>query len=146
MGWGLPNRREIRHSVSVQSPSGVELAGAVGLVLAVPAVALLGNSGRRHTGAARRAHLILALGGAVATAAALAGALSAMLSDAPPPRLSLGSAVALAAAIGTLALLVGTALLPGAAESPGAALRHLLDGLVIAAAVWFVGWVLLVEP
>jgi diguanylate cyclase (GGDEF)-like protein len=124
----------------------VELAGLAGLVLAVPAVALLGNSGRRHTGAARRAHLILALGGALATAAALAGVLSAVITEAPIPRMSLGSAVAIGTAIGTLTMLIGTALLPGAAESPGAALRHLLDGLVIAAAIWFVGWVLLAEP
>ena len=130
----------------MQSPSGVELAGVVGLLVTVPAVAVLGNSGRRHTGAARRAHLILALGGAVATAAALAGALSALLSDAAPPRLGLGSAVGIGTALGTLALLTGTAMLPGAAESPGAAVRHLLDGLVIAAALWFVGWVLLAEP
>ncbi|WP_433297178.1 putative bifunctional diguanylate cyclase/phosphodiesterase [Actinoplanes sp. CA-030573] len=130
----------------MQSPSGVELAGVVGLLVSVPAVAVLGNSGRRHTGAARRAHLILALGGAVATAAALAGTLSALLNDAPPPRIGLGSAVGIGTALGTLALLVGTALLPGAAESPGAAVRHLLDGLVIAAAIWFVGWVLLTEP
>ena len=130
----------------MQSPSGVELAGVVGLLVTVPAVAVLGNSGRRHTGAARRAHLILALGGAVATAAALAGALSALLSDTPPPRLGLGSAVGIGTALGTLALLTGTALLPGAAESPGAAVRHLLDGLVIAAGFWFVGWALLAEP
>jgi diguanylate cyclase (GGDEF)-like protein len=130
----------------VQSPSGVELAGLAGLLIAVPAVALLGSSGRRHTGAARRAHFLLALGAAVATAAALAGVLSALLTDAPLPRVSLGSAVALGTALGTLTLLAGTALLPGAAESPGAALRHLLDGLVIAAAFWFVGWVLLAEP
>ncbi|GIM95858.1 putative bifunctional diguanylate cyclase/phosphodiesterase [Paractinoplanes toevensis] len=130
----------------MQSPSGVELAGLAGLLIAVPAVALLGNSGRRHTGAARRAHLILALGGALATAAALAGVLSALITDAPVPRVSLGSAVALGTAIGTLLLLIGTAVLPGAAESPGAALRHLIDGVVIAAAFWFVGWVLLTEP
>ncbi|MEU4242045.1 bifunctional diguanylate cyclase/phosphodiesterase [Actinoplanes sp. NPDC026619] len=130
----------------MQSPSGVELAGLAGLLIAVPAVALLGNSGRRHTGAARRAHLILALGGALATAAALAGLISALLTDAPVPRIHLGSAVAIGTAIGTLTLLVGTAVLPGAAESPGAALRHLLDGVVIAAAFWFVGWVLLTEP
>jgi len=130
----------------VQSPSGVELAGLAGLLIAVPAVALLGNSGRRHTGAARRAHLLLAAGGLLATAAALAGVLSALLTDAPVPRLSLGSAVAVGTAIGTLTLLAGVAVLPGAAESPGAALRHLLDGLVIAAAIWFVGWVLLAEP
>jgi diguanylate cyclase (GGDEF)-like protein len=142
----VPKYIDIRHSVSVQSPSGVELAGVVGLLVTVPAVAVLGNSGRRHTGAARRAHLILALGGAVVTAAALAGALSAVLSDAPTPRLGLGSAVGIGTAIGTLTLLTGTALLPGAAESPGAAVRHLLDGLVIAAAFWFVGWILLTEP
>jgi diguanylate cyclase (GGDEF)-like protein len=130
----------------VQSPSGVELAALAGLLVAVPAVALLGDSGRRHTGPARRAHLLLAAGGAIATAAALAGLLSALLTAAPAPRMGLGSAVAAGTTTGTLILLIGTALLPGAAESPGAALRHLLDGLVIAAALWFVGWVLLSDP
>ena len=33
----------------MHSPSGVELAGLASLVVAVPAVALLANSGRRHT-------------------------------------------------------------------------------------------------
>jgi diguanylate cyclase (GGDEF)-like protein len=130
----------------VQSPSGVELAGLVGLLVAVPAVAVLANSGRRHTGAARRAHLLLAAGGAVVTAAALAGVLSALLTDHPAPRVGLGTEVAIGLALGVLALLIGTALLPGAAESPGAAVRHLLDGLIIAAAIWFVGWVLVAEP
>ncbi|HEY0001815.1 MAG TPA: bifunctional diguanylate cyclase/phosphodiesterase [Actinoplanes sp.] len=124
----------------------MELAGLAGLVIAIPAVALLGSSGRRHTGAARRAHVLLASGGAVATAAALAGMISAVLTDTPVPRMGLGSAVALGTAIGTIALLAGTALLPGAAESPSAAVRHLLDGLVIAAALWFIGWVLLSHP
>ncbi|WP_342751515.1 putative bifunctional diguanylate cyclase/phosphodiesterase [Paractinoplanes atraurantiacus] len=128
------------------SPSGVELAGLFGLLVAVPAVALLGNSGRRHTGAARRAHLILAAGGAVATAAALAGVASVLITTAQPPRISLGTAVAVGTAIGVLTLLIGTAVLPGAAETPGVAVRRLLDGLVVAAAIWFVGWVLLVEP
>jgi diguanylate cyclase (GGDEF)-like protein len=130
----------------VQPPSGVELAGLAGLLIAVPAVALLGNSGRRHTGAARRAHVLVAAGGAIATAAALAGMVTALLTDIPVPRISLGSAVALGTALGTFTLLAGTSLLPGAAESPGDALRHLLDGLVIAAALWFIGWALLSEP
>ena len=130
----------------MQSPSGVELAGLAIVLLAVPAVALLGNSGRRHTGPARRAHLLLAAGGATATAAALAGVLSSLLTDMPPPRLALGTAVALGMTLGTLTLLVGTAALPGAAESAGAALRHLLDGLVIAAGLWFVGWALFSRP
>ena len=146
---GLPKRPAIRHSVSVHSPSGIELAGLASLLVAVPAVALLGNSGRRHTGAARRAHLLLALGAAIAAAAALAGLLSALSLDpgsTEEHRETLGTAVAAGMAVGTLLLLLGTLILPGAAESPGAALRHLLDGLVIAAAVGFVGWVLLSEP
>jgi hypothetical protein len=146
---GLPKRLRIRQSVFVHSPSGVELAGLASLMVAVPAVALLGNSGRKHTGPARQAHLLLALGAAIATAAALAGLLSALYSAQGAGlehRETLGSAVAAGMALGTLFLLAGTLMLPGAAESPGAALRHLLDGLVIAAAIWFVGWVLLSEP
>jgi diguanylate cyclase (GGDEF)-like protein len=135
----------------VHPPSGVELAGLASLLVAVPAVALLANSGRRHTGPARRAHLLLAAGGALTTAAALAGLLSALLLETghhqvPDHRNTLGSAVAVAMAIGTLTLFAGTLMLPGAAESPAAALRHLLDGLVIATALWFVGWVLISEP
>ncbi|WP_374271890.1 putative bifunctional diguanylate cyclase/phosphodiesterase [Actinoplanes sp. M2I2] len=128
------------------SPSGVELAGLASLLVAVPAVAVLGNSGRRHTGAARRAHLALAAGGAIAAGAALAGLLSVLMTTTAPPRMALGTAVAAGTAIGILILLIGTAMLPGAAENPGAALRHLLDGLVIAAAIWFAGWVLIAEP
>ncbi|WP_307834230.1 putative bifunctional diguanylate cyclase/phosphodiesterase [Paractinoplanes lichenicola] len=130
----------------MQSPSGVELAGLASLLVAVPAVALLGDSGRKHTGAARRAHLLLAAGGAVATAAALAGVITVLLTTAAPPRTGLGTAVAAGTALGVLTLLVGVAMLPGAAENAGAAVRHLLDGLVIAAAIWFVGWVLIAEP
>ncbi len=121
------------------------------LLVAVPAVALLASSGRRHTGPARRAHLLLAAGGALTTAAALAGLLSALIMHAghlhdQGHRTTLGSAVAIAMAVGTLTLLAGTLALPGAAENPATALRHLLDGLVIAAAVWFVGWVLISSP
>jgi diguanylate cyclase (GGDEF)-like protein len=133
----------------VHSPSGVELAGLASLLVAVPAVALLGNSGRRHTGAARQAHLLLAAGAALVTAAALAGLLSALMREqgiAHQHREALGSAVALGMALGTLTLLAGTLRLPGAAENPGAGLRHLLDGTMIAVAVLFVGWVLITPP
>jgi diguanylate cyclase (GGDEF)-like protein len=146
---GLPKRLRIRHSVFVHSPSGVELAGLASLLVAVPAVALLADSGRKHTGAARRAHLLLALGAAVATAAALAGVVSALLAEGgsgPEHRQALAQAVAVGMTVGSLCLLAGTLMLPGAAERPGAALRHLLDGLVIAASIWFVGWVLVSEP
>ena len=133
----------------MHSPSGIELAGLASLLVAVPAVALLGNSGRKHTGAARRAHLLLALGAAIATAAALAGLLSALFVEHAQDHdygQTLGAAVAVGTALGAVSLLAGTLMLPGAAESPPAALRHLLDALVIAAAVWFVGWVLMSEP
>ncbi|HEV8172462.1 MAG TPA: GGDEF domain-containing protein, partial [Actinoplanes sp.] len=133
----------------MHSPSGVELAGLASLLVAVPAVALLGSSGRKHTGAARRAHLLLAAGAALATAAALAGLVSALMMEhggAHEHRRALGSAVAVAMAVGTLTLLTGTLVLPGSAENPGLALRHLLDGLVIAAAIWFVSWVLMSPP
>jgi diguanylate cyclase (GGDEF)-like protein len=127
----------------------VELAGLASLLVAVPAVALLGNSGRRHTAAARTAHLLLAAGGALVTAAALAGLISALLMEEGGGRQhpeALGSAVAVGMAVGTLTLLAGTLQLPGAAESRGAGLRHLLDGMVIAAALVFLGWVLVAEP
>ncbi|HET6534049.1 MAG TPA: bifunctional diguanylate cyclase/phosphodiesterase [Actinoplanes sp.] len=133
----------------MHSPSGVELAGLASLLVSVPAVAVLSKSGRKHTGAARRAHLVLAAGGALAVAAALAGLLSALFihhEAGHPHRQALGSAVAVAMGVGTLLLLIGTLMLPGAAQSPGAALRNLCDGLLIAAAIWFVGWVLLTEP
>jgi diguanylate cyclase (GGDEF)-like protein len=128
----------------VHSPSGVELAGLASLVVAVPAVALLADSGRKHTGAARRAHLLLAAGAAVTTGAALAGLLSSLFLVHAAAQLA--SAVAVAMALGTLTLLTGTLVLPGAAENAGAAVRHLLDGFVVAAALWFVGWALVSPP
>ncbi|WP_433827009.1 putative bifunctional diguanylate cyclase/phosphodiesterase [Actinoplanes sp. CA-015351] len=133
----------------MHSPSGMELAGLAGLLAAVPAVAYLGQSGRRHTGAARRAHLLLAAGGAVSAAAALAGLASAALSGhhhQSAHTRTLATMVAIAMGIGTLTLLAGTVALPGATRGPAAALRHVLDGLVIAAAIWVAGWVLLAEP
>src|SRR3954462_5070937 len=93
-----PKSAPIRQSVPVHSPSGVELAGLASLLVAVPAVALLANSGRRHTGAARRAHLLLAAGAAITTAAALAGLLSDLFLAQRPAQL--GSAVAVAMALG----------------------------------------------
>ncbi|SLM04075.1 diguanylate cyclase [Actinoplanes sp. SE50/110] len=132
----------------MHSPSGMELAGLAGLLAAVPAVALLGRSGRRHTGDARRAHLLLAGGGALITAAALAGMATALLTEHHHGLASrtLATLMAIGMGCGTLTLLAGTVALPGAARGPAAALRHVLDGLVIAAAVWFVGWVLIVRP
>ncbi|MEU4687755.1 bifunctional diguanylate cyclase/phosphodiesterase [Actinoplanes sp. NPDC023714] len=133
----------------MHSPSGMELAALATLLAAVPAVAYLGQSGRRHTGAARRAHLLLAAGGALTTAAALAGLASAALGGhhhQTAHTRTLATMVAIGMGIGTLTLLAGTVALPGATRGPAAALRHVLDGLVISAAIWFVGWVFISEP
>ena len=124
----------------------MEHAALVSLLAAVPAVALLAFSGRRHQGAPRRAHMMLAAGGAVAVAAALAGLTSAVITTGPEQRMALGSGVAVAMALGTGALFAGTLMLPGAAENAATAVRHLLDGLVIAAATWFICWVVVNEP
>ncbi|WP_229071554.1 bifunctional diguanylate cyclase/phosphodiesterase [Actinoplanes sp. DH11] len=127
----------------------MELAGLAGLLAAVPAVAYLGQSGRRHTGAARRAHLLLALGGALVTAAALAGLATALLGGHhhdPDHSRTLATMVAIGMGVGALVLLAGTVALPGATRGPAAALRHVLDGLVIASAIWFVGWALISRP
>src|SRR5690349_20901017 len=102
---------KIRQSVSVHSPSGMELAGLAGLLAAVPAVALLGRSGRRHTGVARRAHLLLAAGGAIVTAAALAGLATAVLTehhqDMSSGSRTLATLMAIGMAFGTVTLLAG---------------------------------------
>src|SRR4051794_28101847 len=146
---GLPKPREIRHSVSVHSPSGVELAGLASLVVAVPAVAVLANSGRKHTGAARRAFHLLAAGSAIVAAAGLAGVISAIIEphhSPDEPRMLLGTTMAVAMALGTTTLLAGTVLLPGSGKDRGTILRNLCDGAIIAAALCFVGWVLIAWP
>ena len=127
----------------------MELAGLASLLVAVPAVALLAKSGRKHTGAARRAYRLLAAGSALTTAAALAGVISALI-DPPPPaggsHFMLGTAMAAAQALGTLTLLAGTVLLPGSGQRRGTVLRNLCDAAILAAALCFIGWVLVARP
>ncbi|MFG1602537.1 putative bifunctional diguanylate cyclase/phosphodiesterase [Actinoplanes sp. NPDC049265] len=133
----------------MHSPSGVEPAGLAALVVAVPAVALLARSGRQHTGAARRAYQVLALGGATVAAAALAGLLSAILTPHDPAegnRVALAGGIAAAMALGTGTLLTGTLLLPGSAQRRGTLLRNLTDAGIAGSALWVVGWVLLARP
>ncbi|MEV6487184.1 bifunctional diguanylate cyclase/phosphodiesterase [Actinoplanes sp. NPDC051633] len=133
----------------MHSPSGVELAGLASLVIAVPAVALLAKWGRKHTGAARRAHQLLAAGSALVSAAALAGVISGLIEPhhvSHEPRTLLGNTMAAAMALGTTTLLAGTVLLPGSGKTRGTILRNLCDGAIVAAALCFVGWVLIAPP
>jgi len=123
---------------------GLGLAAACGPVwLAVTA--------RRHAGPRRVGQRLLAAGGAlvaVATVVGLVGVLATGGAGDPPatPRADLATAVAVGMTLGGLALCAGLLRLPGAAHDAAAALRLVLDGIVIGAALWFVGWVLLAEP
>nr|WP_232075896.1 bifunctional diguanylate cyclase/phosphodiesterase [Phytohabitans suffuscus] len=59
---------------------------------------------------------------------------------------TLGSLLAFGIAVSSGLLLVGLLMLPGAAPSRRGIFRYLLDAVVIAAALWFVGWVAVAEP
>ena len=126
------------------------LAVASGLASACGPV-MLALSALRRTDARRHGQWLLALGGVLATASAVVG-LVGILTMAEhwdhhqPQRISLATVIAVGMALSGLLLCAGLLRLPGAAESGAAAVRLVLDGLVIAAALWFVGWVLLAEP
>ncbi len=131
--------------------SGAELAALASVLAAAPAVVLLLLSARHHTGLSRRAHRLLALGSASAAVTALVGLGVHLTRHAPAvhdaaDRKQLGTFIAVAMALSTATLLWGTLALPRAAGSAAVATRHLLDALVIAASLWFVGWVLLSKP
>ncbi|WP_422774872.1 putative bifunctional diguanylate cyclase/phosphodiesterase [Plantactinospora sp. WMMC1484] len=112
---------------------------------------MLAFSAQRHAGARRVGCWLLAAGGALAAASAGLGmfvvvTLAEQWSREQDQRTALGTVVAAGMALGAALLCAGLLRLPGVAESGAAALRLVLDGLVIGAALWFVGWVLLAEP
>ena len=131
--------------------TGVALAAAASTLAAAVVTVLLISSARARVGAARQAHLMLAVGSALAaltTAVALVGLLSFAEHwshhQAGRSRLAFGVAVGSAVSAGVLC--AGLLRLPWAAGTRRIAGRHLLDALVIAFALWFVGWVLVSEP
>ncbi|MEO3748383.1 bifunctional diguanylate cyclase/phosphodiesterase [Plantactinospora sp. B5E13] len=125
------------------------LAVAVGLASACGPV-LLAITARRHTGPRRVGQWLLALGGALAATSTVVGLVGLFPVDEAvhesTPRPDLAAMIAVGMAVGGLLLCAGLLRLPGAAHDAAAALRLVLDGLVIAAAIWFVGWVLIAEP
>ncbi|WFE30805.1 bifunctional diguanylate cyclase/phosphodiesterase [Solwaraspora sp. WMMD791] len=107
-------------------------------------------AGRRLTGALRRAYRLAALGAGGFTASVLVAlvAVVTLVGEGEryeAPRALLGTGVAVGGAVSGLLLAWGLLRLP-AAGRPTPTLRHLLDCLAVGAALWFTGWVLVVEP
>ncbi|WP_460847630.1 putative bifunctional diguanylate cyclase/phosphodiesterase [Phytohabitans suffuscus] len=112
---------------------------------------MLVASARARAGATGRAHGLLAAGAAVG-ALTTAGGIAASIAvrehavHGQPGWTTLGSLLAFGIAVSSGLLLVGLLMLPGAAPSRRGIFRYLLDAVVIAAALWFVGWVAVAEP
>nr|WP_240947670.1 bifunctional diguanylate cyclase/phosphodiesterase [Planosporangium mesophilum] len=92
----------------------------------------------------RRGYLTMAAALPVGALALGGAALDAVTTGAPPLRL--GAAVAVGSALSILLILGGLLGVLGAADSGRGLLRHILDGLVIAASVFYAGWTLVIEP
>ena len=136
----------------VPLPSVVAVVAAAGAVFALACAVLLAVSARSRVGASRCALRLLAAGavlGALTTAGGIwAGeALREHIVHSQHDKTSLGTLLAVGVGLSTALLLVGLLMLPGGATSrQDAGKRYLLDAFVIAAALWFVGWVALSEP
>ncbi|WP_019871110.1 putative bifunctional diguanylate cyclase/phosphodiesterase [Salinispora oceanensis] len=114
-----------------------------------PAVTRVVGAARRLSAPRAAAFLLLAVAAVIGLVAVTAGALVGLTAAGQPePNPSAGWAELVALATVTSGLLFGAGLLrlPGMAPSIGVATRLSLDGLIIATALWFVGWVLLAEP
>ncbi|MEU5939434.1 EAL domain-containing protein [Micromonospora sp. NPDC047548] len=121
-----------------------------GALVAVTAAVLLVGSARRRTGPDRRPYALLASAGALALVGLLVG-VGLALGDphhAPHPARLNGWPVliSVAVALSGLAAAAGLLRLPGVVVSPAATARLLLDALIVATALWFVGWVLFSGP
>nr|WP_091653699.1 bifunctional diguanylate cyclase/phosphodiesterase [Micromonospora pallida] len=114
---------------------------------ATTATGLLVVSVRHRSGGYRQAHLLLATGATVATLSLVAGLVAAASQDHHHgERTGWATAVAIGIAVSGLFGCAGLLRMPGVVGSPSGAVRLLLDGVIAAAAFWFVGWVLFSEP
>ncbi|SDZ24956.1 diguanylate cyclase/phosphodiesterase [Asanoa ishikariensis] len=131
--------------------TGAALAAAAGTLAAAVVTVLLVSSARARVGAARQAHLMLAIGSALAaltTAIALVGVLTfaEQWGHHQAARTNFAIGIGIGTAISSTVMCAGLLRLPWAAGTRRIAGRHLLDALVIAFALWFVGWVLVSPP
>jgi diguanylate cyclase len=135
----------------VHLPTGAEAIAAATTMAVAVATAAQVASGRRRVGVAREARRWLAAGTGICAAATLVG-LTGVVAYGPHwahhrhQRTDLATVIAVIVAVGVAVLCVGLLRLPAAAGSRRLAVRHLLDALVIAFALWFVGWVAVSEP
>jgi len=139
----------------VQLASGVEaertghLDHRPGGLFAALGVSLLALPARCRTSLRQPAQLLLATGAGLAVISTVVGLVGVVppgqVVDHGTQRLVLTNMVSVGTALSALVLCAGLLLRTGAGET-GAALRLVLDGLVIAAAFWFVGFVLLSQP
>ncbi|MEU7585248.1 EAL domain-containing protein [Micromonospora sp. NPDC049230] len=131
-------------------PGMVAVAALSGLVAAAATVLLTVIAGRR-VGPRRPAHVLLAVAAGVALLSLLAGVVAALGANhhwaaEQGQRTGWATAVAIGTAVSGLAFAAGLLWLPGVAATAAGRARLALDGLVVAAALWFVGWVLFSEP
>ncbi|MER7419686.1 bifunctional diguanylate cyclase/phosphodiesterase [Micromonospora peucetia] len=106
---------------------------------------------RRRTGPHRQAYALLAAASGVALVTLLLGVAVALSTEGhgehpPDRRTGLAGLVSIGTAVSGLIFSAGLLRLPGVARTAAATARLALDGLVIAAAFWFVGWVIFSEP
>ncbi|MCW6008431.1 hypothetical protein K1W54_28390, partial [Micromonospora sp. CPCC 205371] len=132
-------------------PTVFQFVAIASALFGVLCTGLLAFAARRHVGVARRGHRLLAAGAGVTLLTVVGGivasrAVEEHLVHTQPGRTSLGNLLATGVALGSVLLLLGLLAMPGGAPDRSRALRYLLDALVIAAALWFVGCVLLSTP
>ncbi|WP_373321674.1 putative bifunctional diguanylate cyclase/phosphodiesterase [Micromonospora okii] len=127
----------------------VAVAVLSGLVAAV-ATALLVARARRAGRACGRSAALVAVAAALALASLLVGLTAAVAGGHPAHgqghNVGLATLVSVGIAASAFAFGAGLLRLPGAGVTRAATARLLLDGLIIATALWFVGWVLFSEP
>jgi len=131
--------------------SGLSLLVIVSGLAAALVTLWLFVSARGRTGERGRAYRLMAVGAGTATLTMITalvgvGVLTPAWDQHRPDRSLLATVVAVGFGVSGVLLCWCLLRLSGVAESRSMAARHLLDALVVAAAVWFVGWVLCSPP
>ncbi|MGW0503618.1 putative bifunctional diguanylate cyclase/phosphodiesterase [Micromonospora sp. NPDC003241] len=127
---------------------GVAVSSAL---VALTAGVLFALSVRRRSASHRSAYALLAAGGVIALLTLLVGVTEALTvgghwAHEQAQRTGWATLVAIGTAASSLLFGAGLLRMPGVAGSASSAARLALDGVIVGAALWFVGWVLLSEP